>query len=122
VELTFLSATHESGLRFLMRGEKMEELKKELKSLLKVDNGRVTNFNKELDVVRIKHLYCDNGHLYGWSEYVTFQGKPLQESSKEVKKFKEWEKADNAKFFQICNEKGIARAIAEYKPVPINNL
>ena len=98
----------------------MEELKKELKSLLKVDNGRVTNFNKELDVVRIKHLHCDNGHLYGWSEFVTFQGKPLQDSSEEVKKFKEWEKADDAAFFKNCNEKGIARAIAEYKPTPNN--
>ena len=100
----------------------MEKLKETLKEVLNHDYGRISNFNKDLNVVRVKHSYCEDGHLYGWSEYVTFEGKPLQDSSKEVKKFKEWEKADNAKFFQICNEKGIARAIAEYKPVPINNL
>ena len=100
----------------------MEKLKGTLKEVLNHDHGRISNFNKDLNVVRIKHLHCDNGHLYGWSKFVTFQGKPLQDSSKEVKKFKEWEKADDAKFFQICNEKGIARAIAEYEPSPINNL
>jgi len=50
----------------------MENLEKTLKEVLSCDHGKISNFNKDLGVVRIAHSYCDNGRLYGWSEFVTF--------------------------------------------------
>ena len=84
-----------------------EELKKFLAIKLASCSGQISGFNSALEVAELKFYTCESGQMYGWTEYVNFQGKALEKGSSEVQVFKAWAEDEWKSFAEIANRKGI---------------